>query len=320
MNNEMLFYSIKQQSDEGFVASVAAMEAKSLASLRPVTRPFDLCGAEAELPMLFDSPHSGIGRPADFDSDAPLPALLSGWDAFVDMLWAASVEQGGTLLKALFPRVYIDPNRAETDLDPKMVSEPWPEPVRPQAYSARGMGLIRRDALPGVPMYRSGLTVAAIKHRIDAFYRPYRQALTHVAERAGEQHGGYWHINCHSMKSRGNAMNVDSGALRPDIVVSDRHGTAASPDFTQWIADFFAGCGYRVCVNEPYPGGDLVASFGNPTRHRHSVQIEINRALYMDESRFTPHAGFESLKHDLDRFCAALAGYIREQLAMAQGG
>jgi N-formylglutamate deformylase len=269
--------------------------------------------------LLFDSPHSGIHRPTDFHSDAPLSALLSGWDAFVDVLWMGGVEQGGVLLKALFPRVYIDPNRAESDLDPTLLCEPWPEPLSPQAYSARGMGLIRRDALPGIPMYRTGLSVAAVRHRIEAFYRPYRQALTQAAERAIQRHGGYCHINCHSMKSRGNAMNVDSGATRPDIVISDRLGTTASPPFTRWVADYFAACGYQVRINDPYRGGDLVASFGDPARRRHSIQIEINRSLYMDESSFTPHAGFQSLKKNLDGFCAALAAYVRERLDSPAG-
>lgn len=313
MTAKTLFYTIKR-TDERLRTALASAAARTLQELPPLSQPVEVCGADAPLPLLIDSPHSGAHRPADFHSEAPLQALLSGWDAFIDVLWMSAVEQGGALVSALFPRVYIDPNRAETDLDPALLSEPWPEPTCPQAYSARGMGLIRRDALPGVPMYRTGLSVAAVRHRIEAFYRPYREALTRAAERAVERHGGYWHINCHSMKSRGNAMNIDSGAARPDIVISDRHGTTASPAFTHWVADFFASLGYRVRINDPYVGGDLVATYGDPARRRHSVQLEINRALYMDEATFTPHAGFESLQRTLDGFCAALAAYIREQL------
>jgi N-formylglutamate deformylase len=107
----------------------------------------------AALPILFDSPHSGIALPADFGTSAPAAAIRSSWDAFVDELWAGVPEQGGVLIGAHFPRAYIDPNRAITDIDVQLLAEPWPEPLAPEKYTLRGMGLIRRDALPNVPMY-----------------------------------------------------------------------------------------------------------------------------------------------------------------------
>ncbi|RKF40615.1 N-formylglutamate amidohydrolase [Paraburkholderia fungorum] len=267
------------------------------------------------MPILFDSPHSGIALPADFGTSAPAGAIRSSWDAFVDELWAGVPEQGGVLIGAHFPRAYIDPNRAITDIDVQLLAEPWPEPLAPEKYTLRGMGLIRRDALPNVPMYNRKLSVAEVQHRIDAYYRPYRAALSAAAERAYARHGALWHVDCHSMKSRGNEMNVDAGAARPDFVISDRRGTTADPAFTQWVADYFSGAGYRVQVNEPYQGGDLLTAVSDPARRRHSIQIELNRALYMDEAAFVKHAGFDALKRDLDAFAATLADYVRAQLA-----
>jgi N-formylglutamate deformylase len=272
----------------------------------------------APLPIVFDSPHSGIALPDDFGTIAPREALLTSWDAYIDELWAGVPARGGVLIGAHFPRAYIDPNRAITDIDAELLAEPWPEPLAPQPYTQRGMGLIRRYALPGVPLYDRKLPIAEVRHRIDTYYRPYRAALTQAAEAAFTRHGALWHVDCHSMKSRGNAMNVDAGEARPDLVVSDRRGTTADPAFTQWVADHFSAAGYRVQVNDPYQGGDLLNAVSNPARHRHSIQIELNRALYMDEAVFAKHAGFDTLKRDLDAFADALAAYVSTQLQTLQ--
>ncbi|MEX3977394.1 N-formylglutamate amidohydrolase [Paraburkholderia sp. EG287A] len=271
--------------------------------------------AQAEpLPIVFDSPHSGITLPDDFGTVVPREAILSSWDAFVDELWAGIPARGGVLIGARFPRAYIDPNRAMTDIDAELLAEPWPERLAPEPYTRRGMGLIRRYALPGMALYDRKLSVDEVRHRIDAYYRPYRAALAQAAEAAYAQHGALWHVDCHSMKSRGNEMNVDSGEARPDFVISDRRGTTSDPAFTQWVADHFAAAGYRVQINEPYQGGDLLRAVSDPARNRHSIQIELNRALYMDEAAFSKHAGFDTLKRDLDAFADALADWVRARL------
>jgi len=268
----------------------------------------------APLPIVFDSPHSGITLPTDFGSIAPREALLSSWDAFVDELWAGVPERGGILIGAHFPRAYIDPNRAITDIDAELLAEPWPHPISPQKYTLRGMGLIRRYALPNVPIYNRKLPIAEVRQRIDRYYLPYRQALIDAAEHAFAAHGALWHVDCHSMKSHGNEMNVDAGEARPDFVISDRLGATSDPAFTHWAARHFSEAGYRVQINDPYQGGDLLTAVSDPARRRNSIQIEINRALYMDEAGFAKHSGFDTLKRDLDTFVDALAKYVRTQL------
>ncbi|HKR38560.1 MAG TPA: N-formylglutamate amidohydrolase [Paraburkholderia sp.] len=275
---------------------------------------FTVPAQAAPLPIVFDSPHSGITLPDDFGTVVPREAILSSWDAFVDELWAGIPARGGVLIGARFPRAYIDPNRAMTDIDAELLAEPWPERLAPEPYTRRGMGLIRRYALPGMALYDRKLSVDEVRHRIDAYYRPYRAALAQAAEAAYSQHGALWHVDCHSMKSRGNEMNVDSGEARPDFVISDRRGTTSDPAFTQWVADHFAAAGYRVQINEPYQGGDLLRAVSDPARNRHSIQIELNRALYMDEAAFSKHAGFDTLKRDLDAFADALASWVRARL------
>lgn len=277
----------------------------------------DPTGAAA--PVVFDSPHSGFVWPADFTPTASAEAIRSTWDAHVERLFDGAPNAGATLLAATFPRAYIDVNRAVSDLDAALIDGAWSEPLAPTDYSRRGMGLIRRDALPGVPMYASPLAVSAVRARIDRWYVPYRARLAALMDDLHATHGTAWHVNCHSMKSRGNAMNVDSGAARPDLVISDRRGATAEAGLTARIVGWFTLRGYRVQANDPYQGGDLVRTFGDPARGRSSVQIEINRALYMDEATTEPHAGFAPLQEDLTAFASVLVQWANDAAAHSRG-
>lgn len=265
----------------------------------------------AAAPILVDSPHSGFTLPEDFGTVAPLDALRTTWDAFVDELWMDATAHGAALLVAKFPRAYVDVNRAEDDLDPTLLATAWPSPLQPTDYSRRGMGLIRRLALPGVPMYTGALDVATVERRLAQYYRPYRAALRERIEALHAQFGVAVLLDAHSMKSRGNAMNVDAGAARPDVVVSDRRGTTADPQLTAFVAEHFAVHGYRVQVNEPYQGGDLVRSVGDPARGVHAIQVEVNRARYLDEARCLPSAEFSRL----GEVCAACVEELAALLA-----
>lgn len=273
----------------------------------------------AAAPVVFDSPHSGFSWPDDFTPIAPPDAIRTTWDAHVERLFGGAPSAGATLLAATFPRAYIDVNRAVSDLDPALIDGPWREPLAPTDYSRRGMGLIRRDALPNVPMYAAALPVAAVRARIDRWYTPYRAQLAGLIDAMHATHGTVFHVNCHSMKSRGNAMNVDAGAARPDLVISDRRGTTAEPGLTARIVGWFTVRGYRVQANDPYQGGDLVRTFGRPSRGISSVQIEINRALYMDEATTEPHAGFAPLQEDLTAFAFVLTQWAHDAAERARG-
>jgi N-formylglutamate deformylase len=198
------------------------------------------------------------------------------------------------------------------DIDVDLLDAPWPEPVVSTDYTKRGMGLIRRLALPGVPMYERKLTVAEVRGRIDRYYLPYRRALQAELDAAYAREGRVFHFNCHSMKSQGNAMNVDRGSARPDFVISDREGRTAPPKLTAWVAQYFSARGYTVKVNDPYKGGDIVRSFGDPARRRYSVQIEVNRSCYLDESTCARSPGFLPMCTELGGFAAAVAGLVED--------
>ncbi|OBV38030.1 N-formylglutamate amidohydrolase [Janthinobacterium psychrotolerans] len=262
------------------------------------------------LPIVLDSPHSGTEYPVNSAIIAPAAALDTTRDAYVDQLWGAAAASGAPLLAARFPRAYIDPNRAPDDIDQAMLETPWPGPLAPSAACLRGMGLIRRNALPGVPMYEGKLSVNEVQQRLRRYYQPYHDALAALLDDSHQRFGQVLHINCHSMKSVGNAMNVDNGTVRPDLVVSDCLGQSADPRLSAWIAALFGKLGYKVAINTPYQGGHIVKQYGAPAQARHSVQIEIKRSLYMDEASLEQHDGFVRLRRDLETFVQALANHI----------
>ncbi|WP_432259814.1 N-formylglutamate amidohydrolase [Cupriavidus sp. TMH.W2] len=271
--------------------------------------------AGAALPLVVDSPHSGLVHAETLPLAAPPEALLTGWDAYVDQLFAHAPMVGGTLLCAGFPRWMVDVNRARDDIDPALIDGAMPYAVQPSDKAGRGMGVLRRLALPGVPVYAAPLSPDMAEYLLKTYYDPYHAALAGVLARHHARSGAVWHIDCHSMKSRGNAMNVDNGAERPDVVVSNGDGATCSPAFIDLVAQCLRGFGYRVGINWPYKGAELIRAYADPARGRHSLQIEINRALYMDEARFAPHAGFAVLRGHLDQLLEEVAGHIREALA-----
>ena len=267
-----------------------------------------------EVPLVFDSPHSGVEYPRDFDFVCPLEMLRTAEDTFVDELYAAAPAHGATLIGAFFPRSYIDANRNLGDIDQQLLDEPWPGEAMPGEKSRLGMGLIRRLAVPKTPVYGRKLGVAEVKARIDRYYEPYHRELAAVADRLHARFGGVWHVNCHSMKSVSNAMASEgAGVMRGDFVLGDRDGTTCAPEMTEFVLRFLRIRGYDVKVNDPYKGVELVRRHGRPREQRHSLQIEVNRNLYMDEQTFERNANFPRLKADLGALVAALAGFARER-------
>jgi len=262
---------------------------------------------DATTPVLYDSPHSGREYPGDFGSSLALADLRRGEDAWVDELISHAASLGVTVLLATRPRCYLDLNREVDDIDPGMLAGPLTGSLSPSEKSKRGLGLIRRLVVPGVPIYDRLLPVAEVRSRIETVYVPYHTMLRELRTRLLERHGRLWHINWHSMKSVGNAMTPDGeGAPRPDFVVGDLRGQSAGPGVTGAVVDILEGLGYRVAVNDPYAGGKIVREMGEPAARVHSVQVEINRRLYLDELRVEKTPGFDQLQKDLASFSASL--------------
>jgi len=269
----------------------------------------------AAIPLVFDSPHSGESYPGDFEHAPPRVEVRRAEDTHVARLYASAPRHGATLVEALFPRAYIDPNRSLADIDPELIAGQWPSPIAASRKTAQGIGLVWRVARNGAPMYARQLSVDEVQRRIERCYRPYHAALESELDAAHRAFGAVWHVDCHSMPAVGDANADDPGRARPDFVLGDRDGTTCSPDFTAAVADILRGFGYEVAVNDPYKGVEIVRRHGRPADRRHSLQIELNRRLYMDEDTLRRNAGYADLERNLDRLVASLAAFVRDNLA-----
>lgn len=273
---------------------------------------FTLLRPRSDVTLVFDSPHSGREYPSDFFSKASPAELRLAEDAYVDELISGTTEAGASVLLANFARCYIDVNRSETDIDPELLSAPWPGPITTTEKSRRGLGLIRRYVLPGIEIPSRRLDPSEITHRIESAYRPYHAQLARLLDDARREKRRVVHVNWHSMKSRGNAMTPDGeGADRADFVVSDLEGKSADSRLTEWTARALGASGHSVALNDPYKGGEIIRRYGNPAEGIHSIQIEINRRLYLDEIAVTKTPGFEPLKALIESFSRSLADYVR---------
>jgi N-formylglutamate deformylase len=264
--------------------------------------------------LVLDSPHSGIEYPADFEHLPPRAVVRQAEDTHVADLYAMAPEFGATLIEALFPRAYIDPNRALSDMDAALLSEPWPGPLSPSHKTELGIGLIWRLAQGGVPMYARPLTVAEVEQRIARCYEPYHAAVAAALDERHRRFGAVWHLNCHSMPAVGDVMSDDPGRPRADFVLGDRDGSTCEAELTAFVASTLSGMGYDVAINDPYKGVELVRRHGRPADRRHSLQVEINRRLYMDERTLARTAGFAALQANLSRMLAAIAAYVRARV------
>jgi N-formylglutamate deformylase len=273
---------------------------------------YQLIEADDALPLIFDSPHSGAHYPRNFYFTCPFALLERAEDKYVDELFANAPQYGAHLLAALFPRSYIDVNRAEDDIDHELLEEIWPEESNPSARSFAGIGLVRRLVNPGTPVYSTPLSVEEVQHRIETYYRPYHAALGQLIDDAHCRFGQVVHINCHSMPSQSTspaAMLRPTPFRMPDFVLGDRNGTTCDLSLTHGVRDFLKGLGYSVAINDPYKGVECVRRYAAPAMGRHSLQIEINKALYMNEETCEKHKGFNLLQENLNLLMQYLADY-----------
>lgn len=274
---------------------------------------YTLTEPKSRIPLIFDSPHSGTVYPEDFGYACDFKTLEKAEDKFVDDLFIKAPDYGATLLTADFPRSYIDVNRCEKDIDPDLLDDLWPHEIATTARSHAGIGLVRRLVRPGLPVYNRQLSIAEIQHRIATFYRPYHATLERVIEKAHYDFGAVWHINCHSMPSAEGHTFRTSPLKSMDFVLGDRDGTTCDSNFTRSVRDFLKGLGYKVAINDPYKGVELVRRYSAPATGRHSLQIEVLRSLYLDEGTYEKSKNYEVLKADIEKLIVFCAQYVEAQ-------
>ncbi|MGJ8623023.1 MAG: N-formylglutamate amidohydrolase [Yoonia sp.] len=274
--------------------------------------PFDLARPQARTTsVVFASPHSGRQYPPSFLQQAVLDArqIRSSEDAFVDLLFADVPEYGAPLLTANAPRAYLDLNRGPDEFDPALI-----EGVRraaPNPRIASGLGVIPRVVANGRQIYRGKLTLAEAHQRISGYWRPYHDQLQALLDESINIFDQAILIDCHSMPHEALENVGPPGAPRPQIVLGDRFGATAAGPIVEQIEAAFGAAGLRVARNMPFAGAFITQHYGRPARRQHAVQIEIDRALYMDERTLEPSADFDSFKQ-------LLQGVIAEIVAIGQ--
>lgn len=274
--------------------------------------------ATGSAPVVLDSPHSGRDYPEDFGYAVPFAALRRAEDAYVEELFADAPRRGASLLAALFPRSYVDPNRHETEIDPLLLADPWPGEIRPSHRAERGLGVVRRLVGPRLAVYDRLLPSVEVMDRLRRYHRPYHGELQAMLDATHARFGQVWHLNCHSMKAMARTRKDMPARLRADFVLGDLDGESCDPAFRDLVAESLRAMSYSVALNRPFKGAELVARHGVPHQGRHSLQIEINRRLYMDEMAVAKHDGFDRLKADLGRLVARIVEFAAAEAEAAE--
>jgi len=288
--------------------------------------PFEVVAPrEKTLPFVFASPHSGRIYPKTFLQATRLDgtAIRRSEDSFVDEIFGAAPALGAPLLKAHFPRAFVDPNREAYELDPAMFDAPLPQFVNSRSPRVMaGLGTIARVVRDGAEIYVRKMGFQEAQARIDNYYKPYHATLRGLLESAHKQFGFSVLVDCHSMPSVGGPLDQDIGSTRPDIVLGDRFGTSCARRLTDMIERALTMQGFAVVRNNPYAGGFSTEHYGRPALGLHSLQIEINRALYMDEERIERTAGIKRVTHAMTMLMRALGEvdwrFLRSAISSSQ--
>jgi N-formylglutamate deformylase len=246
--------------------------------------------------VVFASPHSGRDYSWSFLRTTLLDehAIRSSEDAFVDQLFDCAPQFGATFIKAGAPRAYVDLNRSSDELDPALI-----DGVRRQGHNPRiasGLGVVPRVVANGRAIYRGKMSHEEAQYRISGFWEPYHNMLQRLLDAAHRRHGQAVLIDCHSMPHEAMDGVARSGMRRPDVVLGDRFGAAASGDVVDRIEAAFAGAGFVVTRNTPFAGAYITQAYGRPSRGQHAVQVEIDRSLYMNEAMIRPNGDFEAVR------------------------
>ena len=268
-----------------------------------------------KVPLVFASPHSGTHYPEKFVAESLLDVVIlrKSEDCYVDELFSGAPDVGAPLLRALYPRAYLDVNREPFELDPTMFDDPLPDHANTtSARVAAGLGTIARIVATRREIYRCKLKFAEAERRINDVYRPYHDTLRSLLRRAKARFGLCLLIDCHSMPSTGLPLSIGLSARNIDIVLGDCTGLSCSALLTDTVQDFLAGRGYRVIRNNPYAGGYTTQHYGDPANGIHAIQIEINRSIYMDEVTLRRKPAFQQIQADIKVMIEHIAAFTAQ--------
>jgi N-formylglutamate deformylase len=265
-------------------------------------------------PLLFNSPHSGAAYPRAFlvGSRLDLAALRRSEDTFVDDLFAGVVAQGYPLMRAHFPRCYVDVNREPYELDPRMFEGRLPSFANTRSMRvAGGLGTVARVVGDAQEIYDRRIPVDDALARIESLYKPYHRALRRLFTALHRDFGAAVLVDCHSMPSN---AGIREERARPEFVIGDRYGTACVDVVADVTEQALHDLGYTVSRNKPYAGGFITEHYGNPAAGLHAIQLEVNRALYMDERRYVRSSGFARVAADMQTLARRIGDIPLEAL------
>ncbi len=267
--------------------------------------------------LVFASPHSGRQYDANFMESTVLDeqAIRSSEDAFVDLLFGAAPQFGAPLLKAAAPRAFVDLNRSVDELDPALINDVRSGTGNPRVSS--GLGVIPRVVSNGRAIYSGKLPRIEAERRLRNYWHPYHVCLQSLLTESMQLFGEAILIDCHSMPHEAIESLSHGKGGRPDIVLGDRFGAAASAEIVQKIEDVFARAGLKVARNAPFAGAFTAQHYGRPSRGQHVVQIEIDRALYMDEASIRPHEKFDEFRALMTHIIAEISRFGRDKTRLA---
>jgi len=246
-------------------------------------------------PFVFNSAHSGTDYPDRFLKITRLDkfSIRQSEDTYIDQIFKHAPYLGAPLLRANFPRSYLDVNREPYELDPEMFCEPLPAHHNTSSQRvAAGLGTLARIVAENKPIYREKLTLADALMRIGGIYKPYHSTLQNLLTQTLHRFGTAVLIDCHSMPPLANSQK----SLAPDIILGDRFGTTCAPELIDVTEEFFVNNGFRVSRNRPYAGGFITRSYGRPRHGIHALQIEFSRHLYMNETTRRPNSNFKTIQ------------------------
>jgi N-formylglutamate amidohydrolase len=281
--------------------------------------PFEIVEPAAwRAPIIFNSPHSGSVYPHDFldASRIDLASLRRSEDSFMDELIGDLSQRGFPVVRVNFPRSYVDVNREPYELDPRMFTGRLPSFANTRSMRvAGGLGTIPRVVGDGQEIYRDRISVDDALARIEALYKPYHRALRRLINKAHQAFGTVVLVDCHSMPSIGVSRDEPR---RPDVVIGDRYGTSCAALLADTVEEKMRALGYSIGRNKPYAGGFITEHYGNPASGLHTIQLELNRAIYMDERRRERGPRFQQVALDFATLADALAAVPLSDLGSFQ--
>jgi N-formylglutamate amidohydrolase len=274
-------------------------------------------------PMVFNSPHSGHGLPEHFRTLTSLTdhQLRASEDSHVDLLFSGCLDAGAPMMRALLSRAYLDLNREPYEFDARMFHERLPAYVNcASPRVASGLGTIPRTVGEGVLIYSAPIEFAEAINRIETAYRPYHRALGALLDEAHNATGKVLLVDCHSMPSSAVTHMRHTHSRTVDIVIGDRFGSACEAEISALVETHLQAAGLHVSRNKPYSGGFFTENHGRPRQGRHALQIEVNRALYMNEASHDPSAGFAILQSVFSALASRLSLWLKQQAELDDTG